>query len=167
MMSNKMQRNLGLEGAQRATEIPREEIQSKANSMQPLSVVSPNPEVPEKAERRRFDAKYKLKILCQTDECRDSGSLGALLRREGLYSSNLTTWRRQREEGTLLALKPKQRGRKASPQNPLQAEVEQLRQENDRLKKRLQQTELIIEVQKKVSQILGVPLAKPGEGENL
>ncbi len=77
--------------------------------MQPLSVVLPNPEVPEKAERRRFSAEYKLKILRQADECRDPGSLGALLRREGLYSSNLTTWRRQREEGTLLGLNPKKK----------------------------------------------------------
>jgi len=135
--------------------------------MQPLSVVLPNPEVPEKAERRRFSAEYKLKILRQADECRDPGSLGALLRREGLYSSNLTTWRRQREEGTLLALNPKKRGRKASAQNPLLMENEHLRQENDRLQKRLHQAELIIEVQKKVSQILGIPLAKPGEGESL
>jgi len=135
--------------------------------MQPLSVVLPNPEVPEKAERRRFSAKYKLKILRQADECRDSGSLGALLRREGLYSSNLTTWRRQREEGTLLGLNPKKRGRKASVRNPLLMENEQLRKENDRLQKRLHQTELIIEVQKKVSQILGIPLAKSGEGESL
>ena len=167
MMNSKMEANLGMTGARRATEIPREEIQSKANAMQPLSVVLPNPEVPEKAERRRFSAEYKLKILRQADECRDSGSLGALLRREGLYSSNLTTWRRQREEGTLLALNPKKRGRKASARNPLLMENEQLRKENDRLQKRLHQAELIIEVQKKVSQILGIPLAKPGEGESL
>jgi len=167
MMNSKMQANLGMTGARRATENPRKEIQSKANAMQPLSVVLPNPEVPEKAERRRFSAKYKLKILRQADECRDSGSLGALLRREGLYSSNLTTWRRQREEGTLLGLNPKKRGRKASVRNPLLMENEQLRKENDRLQKRLHQTELIIEVQKKVSQILGIPLAKSGEGESL
>jgi transposase-like protein len=167
MMNSKMQANLGMTGARRATENPRKEIQSKANSMQPLSVVLPNPEVPEKAERRRFRAEYKLKILRQADECRDPGSLGALLRREGLYSTNLTTWRRQREEGTLLGLNPKKRGRKASVRNPLLMENEQLRKENDRLQKRLHQTELIIEVQKKVSQILGIPLAKPEEGENL
>jgi len=167
MISSKMEANLGMTGARRATEIPGKEIQSKANAMQPLSVVLPNPEVPEKAERRRFSAEYKLKILRQADECRDPGSLGALLRKEGLYSSNLTTWRRQREEGTLLALNPKKRGRKAAARNPFLMENEQLRKENDRLHKRLYQAELIIEVQKKVSQILGVPLAKPGEGESL
>ena len=167
MISSKMEANLGMTGARRVTEIPGKEIQSKANAMQPLSVVLPNPEVPEKAERRRFSAEYKLKILRQADECRDPGSLGALLRKEGLYSSNLTTWRRQREEGTLLALNPKKRGRKAAARNPFLMENEQLRKENDRLHKRLYQAELIIEVQKKVSQILGVPLAKPGEGESL
>ena len=70
MMNSKMQANLGMTGARRAPEIPRKEIQSKANAMQPLSVVLPNPEVPEKAERRRFSAEYKLKILRQADECR-------------------------------------------------------------------------------------------------
>jgi transposase len=167
MMNSKMQANLGMTEARKAAEIPRKEIQSKANAMQPLSVVLPNPEVPEKAERRRFSAEYKLKILRQADECRDPGSLGALLRKEGLYSSNLTTWRRQREEGTLVALNPKKRGRKAFARNPFLMENEQLRKENDRLHKRLYQAELIIEVQKKVSQILGIPLAKPGEGEGL
>jgi transposase-like protein len=167
MMDSKMERNLGMTRARKAPEIPRKEIQTKASTMQPLSVVLPNPEVSEKAERRRFSAEYKLKILREADESRDPGSLGALLRREGLYSSNLTTWRRQREEGTLLALNPKKRGRKASVRNPLLMENEQLRKENDRLHKRLHQAELIIEVQKKVSQILGISLAKPGEGESL
>jgi transposase-like protein len=167
MMDSKMERNLGMTRARKATEIPRKEIKTKASTMQPLSVVVPTPEVSEKAERRRFSAEYKLKILREADESRGPGSLGALLRREGLYSSNLTTWRRQREEGSLLALNPKKRGRKAFSRNPLLIENEQLRKENDRLQKRLDQAELIIEVQKKVSQILGIPLAKPGEGESL
>ena len=158
---------LGIRGSRRAIKIPREEVQSKVDSMEPLSIVSPDPEVPERSQRRHFGAEYKLKILREADGCREPGSLGALLRREGLYSSNLTTWRRQREEGSLLALKPKPRGRKVSSRNPFLQENEQLREENERLQKRLKQAELIIEVQKKVSQILGVPLAKPGEGENL
>jgi transposase-like protein len=166
MMDSKIKGNLGMTRARKATEIPRKEIQTKASTMQPLSVVLPNPEVSEKAERRRFSAEYKLKILREADESQGPGSLGALLRREGLYSSNLTTWRRQREEGSLLALNPKKRGRKAFAPNPLLIENEQLRKENDRLQKRLHQAELIIEVQKKVSQILGIPLAKPGEGES-
>jgi hypothetical protein len=92
--------------------------------------------------------------------------LGSLLRREGLYSSNLTTWRRQRDEGTLAALKPKQRGRKAAVADPMVLEVERLRKENAHLAKRLKQAELIIDVQKKVSQILGITLDTPKESEN-
>ena len=84
-----------------------------------------DPEVPARATRRRFSARYKLKILGQTDRC-PSGELGALLRREGLYWSNLQTWRRQRQEGTLQALAPRKRGRKAKLVNPLTPEVKRL-----------------------------------------
>ncbi|MBI2883212.1 MAG: transposase [Candidatus Methylomirabilis oxyfera] len=92
------------------------------------------------------------------------GSPGALLRREGLYSSNLTTWRRQRETGTLSALTPQKRGRKAPSHDPLLLENATLRKENERLTRRLRQAELIIDVQKKVSQMLGIPLATPEAG---
>jgi len=128
-----------------------------------LAIAPPDPEVPEKPVRRRFTAKYKLDILRQADACNEPGSLGSLLRREGLYSSNLTTWRRQRDEGTLAALTPKQRGRKASLPDP---EIERLRKENTRLAKRLKQAELIIDVQKKVSQILGITLETPPQSED-
>lgn len=124
----------------------------------------PNPEVPDKAVRRRFTAEYKIRILNESDACTDSGSLGALLRREGLYASNLTTWRHQRERGILSGLTPKKRGRKEAVRDPLFAENEKLRKENERLTNRLRQAEIIIDVQKKVSQILGIPLATPGEG---
>ncbi len=124
----------------------------------------PNPEVPDKAIRRRFTAEYKIRILNESDACTDSGSLGALLRREGLYASNLTTWRQQRERGILSGLTPKKRGRKGAVRDPLFAENEKLRKENERLTNRLRQAEIIIDVQKKVSQILGIPLATPGEG---
>jgi transposase len=124
----------------------------------------PNPEVPDKAARRRFTAEYKIRILNESDACTDSGSLGALLRREGLYASNLTTWRHQRERGILSGLTPKKRGRKEAVRDPLFAENEKLRKENERLTNRLRQAEIIIDVQKKVSQILGIPLATPGEG---
>ncbi len=123
-----------------------------------------NPEVPDKAVRRRFTAEYKISILNQADACTDPGSLGALLRREGLYASNLNTWRHQRERGILSGLTPKKRGRKESFRNPLVGENEKLRKENERLTNRLRQAEIIIDVQKKVSQILGIPLATPGEG---
>lgn len=129
-----------------------------------LEMAHPNPEVPDKAVRRRFTAEYKLRVLNEADACTDSGSLGALLRREGLYASNLNTWRQQRERGILTGLTPKKRGRKESVSNPLVAENEKLRKENERLTNRLRQAEIIIDVQKKVSQILGIPLATPGEG---
>jgi transposase-like protein len=129
-----------------------------------LTVAHPNPEVPDKAVRRRFTAEYKLRILTLADACTEPGSLGALLRREGLYASNLNTWRHQRERGVLSALTPKKRGRKESVRDPLVAENEKLRRENERITKRLRQAEIIIDVQKKVSQILGIPLAIPEEG---
>ncbi len=129
-----------------------------------LTVAHPNPEVPDKAIRRRFTAEYKLRILTLADACTESGSFGALLRREGLYASNLNTWRQQRERGILSALRPKKRGRKEAVRNPLITENEKLRRENERLANRLRQAEIIIDVQKKVSQILGIPLATPEEG---
>jgi transposase-like protein len=121
----------------------------------------PDPEVPEKPVRRHFSAEYKLTILRQAEAYREKASVGALLRREGLYSSHLTTWLRQRDLGILSALKPKRQGRKAVPPNPLQAEVERLHKENDRLQKRLKQAELIIEVQKKIHRCWGFPWRPP------
>jgi transposase-like protein len=126
----------------------------------------PDPEVPEKAGRRRFTVEYKLNILEQADACRDERGIGALLRKEGLYSSHLTTWRRQRERGILSGLQPKQRGRKTNPIHPLQVENLQLRKENSRLQRRLKRAELIIDIQKKISQMLGIPLKNPELGED-
>lgn len=123
----------------------------------------PDPEVEAKPTRRIYSAKYKLQILKQADACTDPGSLGGLLRREGLYASNLTTWRRQRDEGMLAGLTPRKRGRKEADSNPLKEENERLRRENERLAERLQRAELIIDVQKKVSQMLGVSLKADGE----
>lgn len=128
------------------------------------AAVRPDPEVPEKPTRRRFAAEYKLRILKLADACTTPGSLGSLLRREGLYASNLTTWRRQRDRGALAALTPHKRGRQASRRNPRLAEIEQLRKENGRLTQRLRQAELIIDVQKKVSEMLGIPLSAPEAG---
>ena len=131
-----------------------------------LQVQRPDPEVPEKPARRRYTAEYKLKILREADKCTKHGELGALLRREGLYSSHLKTWKKQREEGTLQGLAPKKRGRKPKPKNPLEDEVQRLRRESERLKLRLQQAETIIEVQKKLSQMLGIPLKTLDTTEN-
>jgi transposase-like protein len=116
----------------------------------------PNPEVTGKKPRRKFTVKYKLRMLKKADTCTDPGQLGVLLRQEGLYSSNLTTWRKQRDEGTLIAMSPKKRGRKAQPKNPLALEVARLQKENQGLKNKLKQAELIIDAQKKISEILGI-----------
>ena len=126
-------------------------------------IMTPDPEVPEKKPRRKFTAKYKLSILDKADKCTQPGQLGVLLRKEGLYSSNLTTWRRQRDKGLLNALSPQKRGRKKIEKNPLAPEVARLQRENERLKKKLKQAETIIEVQKKISQILGIS-QDPNEG---
>lgn len=121
----------------------------------------PDPQVLERPIRRTFDRDYKLRILQEADACSESGQLGALLRREGLYSSHLTAWRHQRTAGMLAGLAPKRRGRKAQAVDPLAEENHCLRRANERLAARLKQAETIIEVQKKVSEILGIPLNRP------
>lgn len=126
--------------------------------------ITPDPEVVEQASRRRFTAKYKLQVLEEADRCAP-GEIGALLRREGLYSSHLTTWRRQREAGALAALTPRQRGRKGHAVDAQGTRVVELEREVERLRQRLLQAETIIEVQKKVSLLLGIdpsPLASAG-----
>jgi len=126
--------------------------------------VPPSSEVMEKPVRRRFTVEYKAKILAEADACTEPRMLGELLRREGLYSSYLSAWRRQRDEGGLTGLTPKRRGRKAKPKNPLSNEVARLQRENERLREKLRQAELVIDVQKKVSEMLNIPL-KTQEGE--
>ena len=117
-----------------------------------------DPEVPEKPVRRSFSAAYKQRIVEEADGCSEPGELGLLLRREGLYASYLSTWRRQRDEGVLAGLTPKQRGRKAKKKDAAALENERLSRENERLAQRLKQAETIIEVQKKVSEMLGIAL---------
>lgn len=114
----------------------------------------PKTEVSEKATRRTFDAAYKLRILEEVDRCADARQVGELLRREGLYASHLTQWRKARETGALQALGPKKRGRKPKTRDVRDSENERLRRANQRLEQRLKQAELIIEVQKKVAQML-------------
>ena len=108
----------------------------------------PDPAVPEKPVRRRFDAEYKARILRESDQLTQPGQLGALLRREGLYSSHLFVWRKQRDDAALAGLVPKRRGRKPDPDAPLIAEKQRLVRENARLMKRLRRTEVILDVQK-------------------
>ena len=126
--------------------------------------VAPDPEVVEKAGRRRFTAKYKLGVWAEADRCAP-GEIGALLCREGRYSSHLTTWRRQREAGALAALTPRQRGRRGHTVAGKGTRVAELEHEVERLRQRLRQAETLIEVQKKVSLLLGIdpsPLASVG-----
>ena len=129
-------------------------------------IKAPDPEVPAKAGRRKFSAQYKKRILDEADGCKGKlGAIGALLRREGLYSSHLTTWRKQRERGELDGLKPKKRGRKAKPINPLAGKIRKLEAENRRLHKQLEKAETIIAFQKKLSEMLGISLDRKESGE--
>lgn len=143
----------GTEGARRATGVP---------SMSSPSV-PPDPEVPEKKPRRKYTAAYKLRILKEYDSCTVPGEIGTLLRREGLYHSNINTWIRQRDKGALHGLTPRKRGRKPKQVNPLAREVARLERENKKLSQKLKQAEIIIDVQKKISEILGIPQSNNGE----
>jgi transposase-like protein len=122
----------------------------------------PEPEV--KPQSRRFSAEEKLRILAEADACTERGEIGALVRREGIHSSYLSRWRRARDRGELDGLSAKQRGPKTDPEA---AANEKLRRENERLRVRLQQAETIIEVQKKLSEMLGLamPPAEPTDPE--
>lgn len=124
----------------------------------------PDPEVRPKAKRRQFTAEYKKRILDEADACTTPTQRGALVRREGLYSSHLHSWRHQRDQGILDGLTPKKRGVKP---DPLALENAELRREIEQLQAQLHRAETIIEVQKKVSQLLGLPTAptpKNGSG---
>jgi transposase len=123
----------------------------------------PDPEVVERGVRRRFPGAYKLRVLKEAEACSEPGQLGALLRREGLYSSHLTTWRRQAEQGTLEALSPRRRGPKGQKPNPLSKRVDVLEKENRHLRHQLKQAEMIIEVQKKISEMFHLSPEENGE----
>jgi transposase-like protein len=151
-----------LGASERSVEAPK----IAGTQIEPVGVVRrPDPEVPAKATRRRFSARYKLRILEQTDGC-DSGEVGALLRREGLYHSNLQTWKKQRDEGILEGLTPRKRGRKPMPVNPLDSQLRELQAENRKLKVKIEKFEAMLELQKKVSQLLGISLAGSQESED-
>ena len=142
------------EGARRATGV---------SNNNPTRNYVPDPEVSEKATRRRFTAQHKLRILQEADNCTNFGQIGALLRREGLYSSNLTTWRRQKERGSLDALSPKRRGPKKKESDSKTRHIAELERENYALRHKLKQAETIIDVQKKISEILNTPSNQTGE----
>ena len=124
----------------------------------------PNPEVEPKARRRQFSAAYKLRILEQADRCQGRGELGALLRREGLYASHLGRWRALHRQGGAAAL-GRPRGRKPDPDTALREQLRRLERDNRRLQRALQQAETIVEVQKKLSEVLGIRLTAPDEDE--
>ena len=117
---------------------------------------APDPEVVAKPTHRRFTAAYKLRILEETDGCSEPGEVGPIVRREGLYSSHLTAWRKAGREGSLKGLTPKRRGRKPTRRNPLQKRVDELEAEVVRLHKQLATAETILEVQGKVAGLLGL-----------
>ena len=143
----------GSEGARRAT----------GDSSARAPEGAPDPEVTERAKRRRFTAEYKLRVLRKADACKGDGDVGALLRREGLYSSQLAAWRRQRDEIVKAGLKSRKRGPKGKVVDP---RVKQLERENARLKRRLARVELMLDIQKKASEMLGIPLNHPDKDEN-
>ena len=123
-----------------------------------------SPELSERPRRRNFTAQDKLRILAETDRAANTGGIGAILRRENIYSSALTDWRKQRDAGALGALVPLKRGRKMPETNPLAAELAVVQRDNARLSRRLARAEAIIELQKKVAELLGIPLA-PSDDE--
>jgi len=145
------------QGARRATEV------SPAGGAESASRISS--EVLEKSARRRFTAEYKQRILTEADSCTEPGDIGKLLRREGLYSSHLSTWRARREQAVHEGLS-KRRGRKAQDKNPLAEENARLQRDIKRLQKRLTQAETIIEVQKKLSQLLGLNENPANDGKS-
>jgi len=130
----------------------------KASAGFPAARAVPDPEVRAVAKRRQFGAAYKLSVLEQADRASGSGAIGALLRREGLYSSHLSTWRRERDAGALEALS--RRGGRKARSTPEQKRVAVLEAKNARLQRELEQARLIIEVQKKLCMLLGLPTAE-------
>ena len=140
----------------------RSEPQRSAATAEPgaaaVSASRPDPEVVAKAKRRTYTAEYKQRILEEAEVAAAMrGGLGALLRREGLYSSLLTYWRRERAQGILEALTPQKRGPK-SKRNPMEEENQKLRRQNARLTEDLRKAHIIIDVQKKVAALLGNPI---------
>lgn len=124
---------------------------------------APDPEVLEKPTRRVFTAEYKRRILREADACTKPGEIGALLRREGLYSSHLSVWRQAREGGEISGLAPRKRGRKQKPEMVTAREYQRVKREKERLERELEKAHTIIDVQKKLSVILGIDL---DSGEN-
>jgi len=141
------------EGARRATGV------SPAGA----AAGAPDPAVEAKPTRRRFTAEHKLRILREVDRAKEPGEVGAILRREGLYSSQLSQWRRDRDRVVKAGLAARRRGPKRRAQDP---RIKQLEREKARLERKLRQAEIIIAFQKKVAALLGIPLSSPDSDEN-
>ena len=142
------------------SEADRSSAAGKTVAPQPPATPRPDPEVVADARRRSFTGEYKQRILAEADSATAlPGGVGALLRREGLYSSHLTTWRRERQAGILKGLTPNKRGPKPK-RNPQEEEMQKLRRENQRLTEELRKAAIVIDVQKKVGALLGWPLPK-------
>ena len=135
--------------------------QSKSNLNGKVKLVGPDPEVVGQTKRRQFSATEKVRILKEIEQCQP-GQIGAILRREGIYSSHVSQWRWQQAKGQLASLGGQKRGRPAEAQA---VELAQLRRENERLKGQLERAELIIEVQKKVSQLFGLTANQTDQDE--
>lgn len=125
----------------------------------------PDPEVPAKKRRRFMSVQYKLRVLAEADACTEQGQIGALLRREGLYSSSLSQWRKQREQGVLQETSRK-RGPKSRKNDSEQKRIQELERENAKLREDLKKAETVIEFQKKVSDILGIPRNQDDTNDN-
>lgn len=130
----------------------------------PAAAAAPDPEVSARPHRRRFTPAYKARIVEEAQRCTGPGEIGALLRREGLYSSALTQWRHQYQAGALQGLQDDKRGRKRT-RDPRDQELERLRREVERLSRKLGQAELIMDIQKKVAAMLGHPIETPPNRE--
>jgi transposase len=159
----KVQRQLPKTGPDAVVEAERsvgDRREPERSSAPTTAAPPPDPEVPtDRPKRRTFTAEYKKRILEEADACSALGAMGVLLRREGLFSSHLTEWRRQRERATVAGLAPKKRGRKQKVVDAMATRVAELERDKLRLEQHLRMAEIIIDVQKKVSQLLGVPLS--------
>ena len=156
-MRHRLPNSLSYEGGKERSHVNVVEFNESFQSDGPGDV-TPDPEVVGRAVRRRFSAAYRQQILAEVDAAAGKGAVGRILRREGLYSSALTSWRKARAHAERLALEPKKRGPKPTPENPLQAENTKLQRENTKLHQKLRTAELMIDLQKKVSQLLGITL---------
>ena len=142
-------------------------VSARRNGRPPANApaAAPDPEVVAKPTRRRFTVEYKLRIVREAESRREPGAIGALLRREGLYSTHLSAWRRERDRGALETLRARRRGRTPDPTQELRQQIAALEAEKQRLQERLRQAEAIISAQKKLSEILGLAGPPPAARE--